>query len=73
MKSSGKLLNCFLLINNVSSFDDFNKSSHIFMNTLVHIGTSTNMIRDGHCRISANYYHMNYFPGYGEVNVRVYI
>ena len=24
-------------------------------------------------RVSANCYYMNYFPGYGEVNVRVYI
>ena len=25
------------------------------------------------CRISANCYNVNYFPGYDEVNVRVYI
>ena len=27
----------------------------------------------GYCSISANCYYVNYFPGYGEVNVRMYI
>ena len=41
--------------------------------TNVRKGAFQNTVNLGYCRISANCYYMNYFPGYGEINVRVYI